>query len=401
MSEAVLVTDGNQRSALAVVRSLGRAGYPVSVVSDRVPSLAGSSRHAVADLTAPDPLREPDAFAARVRALTTSRGIKIVIPITEASVLALLPHRSTFPDAIILAPELDVFLRVCDKGAVFAAASDLGILIPRECVIGSPDEAGQSLARMEFPVVVKPHRSVVGKADGGEKLTVDYADDAVELTRRLAALPAAAFPVHLQERIEGPGVGVFLMMEHGEVLRSFAHRRLREKPPSGGVSVLRESVELDPELRSRSASLLRRLDWRGVAMVEYKVDRETGQAYLMEINGRFWGSLQLAIDCGVDFPAELVRTALGHPIAPETPYREGRRLRWFLGDVDHLLLRLRRSRRELHLPHTAPGRLRSLMSFLAAPVTSRGEVFRLDDPGPAWREARDWLRAARPAGRRA
>ena len=80
----------------------------------------------------------------------------------------------------------------------------------------------------------------------------------------------------------------------------FAHRRLREKPPSGGVSVYRESVAPDPSLVARAAALLAGLGWRGVAMVEMKTDARTGTPYLMEVNGRFWGSLQLAVDAGVD-----------------------------------------------------------------------------------------------------
>ena len=63
-----------------------------------------------------------------------------------------------------------------------------------------------------------------------------------------------------------------------------------------------------------------------VAMVEYKLDAATGTAYLMEINGRFWGSLQLAIDAGVDFPLLLVRCALGERVAPES--RLSRRYTW-------------------------------------------------------------------------
>src|SRR5678815_1154177 len=100
----------------------------------------------------------------------------------------------------------------------------------------------------------------------------------------------------------------------------FAHRRIREKPPSGGVSVLSESVAADPETVRKSLALLSALDWNGTAMVEYKQDRVTGQRYLMEINGRFWGSLQLAIDAGVDFPALLVAAALGEHPAPVTQY---------------------------------------------------------------------------------
>src|SRR5439155_393437 len=79
---------------------------------------------------------------------------------------------------------------------------------------------------------------------------------------------AGAFPVLLQRRVRGPGEGLFLLRWNGRVLAAFAHRRLREKPPAGGVSVYRESIAAPPELVAAGTRLLEVLDWRGVAMVE-------------------------------------------------------------------------------------------------------------------------------------
>ena len=163
--------------------------------------------------------------------------------------------------------------------------------------------------------------------------------------------PAAAFPLLLQERVVGPGVGIFLLIWDGVLRATFAHRRLREKPPSGGVSVYRESIAADPALVERSRQLLAHFGWQGVAMVEYKVDERTGIPVLMEINGRFWGSLQLAVDAGVDFPRLLIDCAEGKPTRrTRRRITVGSRLRWWWGDVDQLLLRLRHSGADLGLP---------------------------------------------------
>lgn len=130
-------------------------------------------------------------------------------------------------------------------------------------------------------------------------------------------------------------------------------------------------------------------------MIEYKTDEASGTPYLMEVNGRFWGSLQLAVDAGVDFPRLLVESSLGHPSEPVLSYRSGVRTRWTLGDLDHLLTRMRRSRADLDLGPDAPGRGRTVAAFLAAflPPT-RSEVFRWSDPGPFLRELRGWVREA-------
>jgi protein-tyrosine-phosphatase len=123
-------------------------------------------------------------------------------------------------------------------------------------------------------------------------------------------------------------------------------------------------------------------------MVEFKVDAATGVPYLMEINGRFWGSLQLAIDAGVDFPWMLYQLATtGAAQAPAAPYEAGVRSRWWLGDLDHLLLRLRKPDAELDLPPGSPSKAATLASFLRVwdPKT-KGEVLRLSDPVPGLHE---------------
>jgi len=180
----------------------------------------------------------------------------------------------------------------------------------------------------------------VRTAHGWHGCAVSYAETAAGLREALAAKPLEEFPILLQEKIPGPGAGIFLCCDRGRPVAVFSHRRLREKPPSGGVSVLAESVTPDPAVRAHAERLLAALGWHGVAMVEFKIDERTGVPHLMEINGRFWGSLQLAIDAGVDFPSILVDLALGRAAAEPPPYREGVRLRWFWGDVDATLLRL-------------------------------------------------------------
>jgi len=387
----ILITDGDERSALAAARSLGAAGHVVLVGSREGRSLAGGSRRAAGEVALPDPLLDPEGLADRVASLAAERALDVVLPMTEASLLAILPARERIP-AILPFPSIERFRRICDKGEVFEAARRIGIAVPGERVCGSREALRAAGEAIGFPLVVKPSRSVVGAAGERVKHAVRHARDAAELESVAAGLSDSAFPVHLQERVEGPGAGVFLLPWGGRTLARFAHRRLREKPPSGGVSVYRESIALDPELEAASSRLLEAFDWEGVAMVEYKIG-EAGRPYLMEINGRFWGSLQLAIDAGVDFPRLLVAAALGEPVEPVTAYLVGVRTRWLWGDADHLLQRLRRSREDLHLPADAGGRLRAVAGFVAAFAGGRSEVFRATDPRPAWRETAAWLRA--------
>jgi predicted ATP-grasp superfamily ATP-dependent carboligase len=393
MSVEVLVPDGEQRAALAVVRSLGRAGYRPYVCSTSGRSLAGSSRYAAGEASVPDPLRDPAGFAEALAELVRRRHAGVVLPSTDAALLALLPARERLAGAALPFVDEDRFRRICDKAVVLSTAPDVGIRVPRQCVAA---DRRACLAAAEgglaYPLVLKPARSVAETAGKRVRLSVRHALDQEALRSALDTLPEAAYPLLLQERIVGPGVGVFILLWNGEVKAAFSHRRIREKPPSGGVSVYRESIPLDPELLARSHALLERFGWNGVAMIEYKLDERTGAPYLMEINGRFWGSLQLAVDAGVDFPALLAGLALGRDPAPVTTYRVGVRSRWWWGDVDHLLARLRRSTADLALPPESPGRWRAVADFLTVRAADRNEILRLDDPRPILRETAQWLR---------
>lgn len=394
MTRSILVTDGEERSSLAAVRSLGHAGHRVYVCSISGKSIAGASRYAAVERRVSPPLTNPAAFASDVRNLVSEWGIDVLLPMTEQTHNALFAHPDLFADICIAGATADQFRAVSDKRRVLEAAASCGIGVPAQIVLNDPADLAALQARdIPFPVVVKPARSVA-QVDGGQRrLGVTHCMDAESLRRAVAALPAAAYPLLVQQRVVGPGIGIFLLIWDRELVATFAHRRLREKPPAGGVSVYRESVAADPGLVERSRRLLEGFDWRGVAMIEFKVDAATGTPFMMEINGRFWGSLQLAIDAGVDFPALLIARIGGDRVYGPAEYKLGVRSRWEWGNVDHLLARLRRSDAELSLPPGGPGRLRALLTGLIPwRPGDRLEIFRLGDPAPFLRETLQYFR---------
>jgi predicted ATP-grasp superfamily ATP-dependent carboligase len=393
--DVVIVTDGEQRASLAVVRSLGSAGYRCVVTSSTRGSIASSSRYCERSVFVADSLKQPELFASQVRSLAEATAAAVVIPMTEQAVLALLPARDVLAPAMIPFAELSDFLRLSDKQLLLDEARKLGIDVPAQLVIDSAQQLDTAAfpAGLNYPVVVKPSRSIGGATTERRKLGVSYAADARELRATLARLPAAAFPVLVQQRVNGPGMGVFLLIWDGQVRATFAHRRLSEKPPSGGVSVYCESVDADARLVEASRALLARFNWRGVAMVEYKRDARTGKDYLMEVNGRFWGSLQLAIDAGVNFPRLLVAAALGEQQKASRGYRVGVRSRWWWGQVDHVVGRVRRRPNGPPIPPGTISLPQAVTDLFFGPFRSRDyeEVLSWNDPLPFVSETLRWL----------
>lgn len=389
------VLDGDQRPALAIVRALGRRGITVHVGDSRPACLASSSRYCASHVTYPSPEHDPQAFQQFLLDFIERTRVDVLLPVTDVTTYAV----SFLQDALgrrtaLAVPPFDAFEATANKWTMTQRAAACGIRIPQTHLVHGASELQEVMDRVQYPAVIKPVRSRIPVAGGWIAGRVMYAASADELRRLHHETPhLASYPYLIQERIIGPGVGVFALFDRGRAVAAFGHRRLREKPPSGGVSVLRESIPVPAPLASSAARLLGPLNWHGVAMLEFKQDYRSREFYLMEVNGRFWGSLQLAVDAGLDFPYFTYQLALGQPLDMPAAYKTGVRSRWLLGDLDHLLARLTKNDRDLQLADGAPSKLRTIAAFLnfAAPGLHY-EVLTLADPRPGFYEMREYLR---------
>jgi len=385
----VLVLDGNQRSALAATRALGRRGVPVMVGDDCARSLSAVSRYANRRIVYPSPVEHPVQFVAALKNELAAHPVPIVFPMTDITTHLLLQHRQEFPNVVVPAASLEAFETLTDKWRLYQLALQLGIPAPVTTYISSPQELRNLHRAHPFPLVVKLCRSRLFLDDRWVGLPVQYAFSQEDLFRTIATHDTlGAHPFLLQELIEGETHGVFALYNCGRPVVFFSHRRLREKPPTGGVSVLSESIMLDPRLREITQAIFDYVNWHGVAMAEFKISND-GKPYLIEINARFWGSLQLAIDAGVDFPWLLYQVASGGSVDTVDRYTVGIKSRWLLGDLDHLYLVLKSDARAVH-------KCQAIRQFLAWPsAQTRHEVNRCDDLRPFFLEASRYFSVVR------
>jgi predicted ATP-grasp superfamily ATP-dependent carboligase len=389
----IYITDGNSRAALAITRSLGKKGHRIIVGEKEPVSLAGSSKYCHAIRVYPDPVMDSDEFINVLLKQIEALEIDVVIPVSDITTFLILDNSDQFSRFCKLPfSDYKTVALAADKDYVVNIAQQLGVPVPKTLVIASRQNIANSSIDLPYPIVIKPARSRIWKNNEWHFTSVSYANDEQELLSKLKNTDSSEFPVLLQERIYGPGIGVFTCYDKSKLVAKFSHRRLREKPPSGGVSVLRESIPVDPAAGEYAEKLLNALNWHGVAMIEFKLDQRDNTPKIMEINGRFWGSLQLAIDAGVDFPAILIKTLENEPIEPVVNYKLGVKTRWLCGDLDVLLMLLFKTRQSLNLPPDYPGRLISFLRF----ITFWGkdlhyEVLSIHDIRPFITEMRHWF----------
>jgi predicted ATP-grasp superfamily ATP-dependent carboligase len=385
----VLVLDGNENQAVAATRSLGLSGRHVLVGASTSWSKAGWSRHADGTFVYPSPERDVDGFVDCIVRTTRRAGGAFVLPMTERTLLPVSRERARIADAggVMTLPPHARVVQACNKEQTTTLARQLGIAVPRTWTLGAdPVEARRLAGELPYPVVLKAAMSHE-PFDGAMRATgaPAYARTGQEFVDEWRQLTSRARSIVVQEFVAGSGAGYFALVQQGAPLLEFAHRRIRDVRATGSGSALRESVALDPAMRDAARRLLAALDWHGVAMVEFRI-KPDGTPVFLEVNGRFWNSLALAVAAGVDFPRHLVELGTLGRIGAVGRYRAGVRCRWWLGDVRHLADVWRGA------PRGYPGAFPKRLATLAAVVTpSRGTAhdnFWWSDPLP---ELGDWL----------
>lgn len=384
MRNKVLVLDGNEFSTLSIIRSLGRQQLSVTVGSelDTPNPITKYSKFTAEQYLYPNPLTNAEQFVKHILQFLSQNTFALVIPVTEKTSLLLAQHRTSIERYTCLAlPDYAILELVSDKSQTFKIANEENIPIPQSINISNRDELSKIAKTLTYPIVIKPSRSVAdSKSDVRTKLIVQYAFNAQELIKKGQDVLHYT-PVILQEYFRGDGVGVEVLANHGEIILVFQHQRLHEMPLTGGGSCLRQSVPINPQLLDYATRLIKRLNWHGVAMLEFKYNPETQQSRLMEINGRFWGSLPLAVDAGADFPYRLYRLLVLNDVTLSSPAQLGRLNRKLKDDLYWWLIVLfRRDTSPLIIWPSFRQLLRDCLSVFSR--QHRFDSFAYDDPKP-------------------
>jgi predicted ATP-grasp superfamily ATP-dependent carboligase len=377
----VLVLDAHTTQALACVRSLATAGYVVFVASPRRWPLASWSRYSREQYHLGD--ESVGEFAA-LRDWAKARGISAVLPLTERSCVLCNAERSEWErNGMTVGCETgDALLSTFDKARTAALAAECGVAIPRTYVPTSLEECHAAARELGLPCVVKSRFSHywtgTSFVEGGG---TSYASHESDLDRMCRVHRQGDVWPLVQGFVDGTGKGLFTVCDRGRPLMWFAHERLRDVRPSGSGSSLRRSIPVDPRMLEPAERLLQSMRWHGPAMVEFR-DTGAGAPCLMEINGRFWGSLELAVRAGADFPRMWTDLLCDRAPSMAETATTGTTVRWLWGDVKRLLYIL--AGRPRGYPGSYPTRLEGLAElFGAQPPGTELEAWRADDRWPA------------------
>ncbi len=325
----VIIVGAEPRKLVTIARSLHRAGARCIVAMPRGTALHISSRAIAATVKLHGDVAEQAAMLDR---LARAEGAGWVVPTSDTSLqIVCAAYVELTRSCAVGAPPPDIVQRVLDTAITLAIAEGVGVPVPASLAIARARDLDAALALLRFPIIAKPADKSRETSHNFKTRTFDSAE---ELRSTFATQSRFGEGLLFQSYHGGQGVGIELLISKGELVTAFQHRRLSENPPSGGVAVVAISEAVDAKLLDYSMRLLRALEWEGVAMVEFRHDSATGDTALMEVTGRFWGSLPLNTAAGVDFPLYAWQLAQGITPTPPASYPVGLRVRWTAGALE-------------------------------------------------------------------
>ena len=319
----ILITDAESRKTLSVIRSIGRLNNCKVFAISKYGLAIGSYSKYVERRFKIDSYSEE-----QLAALVEKTEADLLLPCSEETVAIVSKSEMLKKKVISPVPPYEMF-RICrDKSLTIDLAKEVGVDYPKTDYVENVDNLIRKLncrPKNEFPVIVKPTES---SGSRGLRLIESIAS----VNESLVHVWSSYNGFLIQELIPlgGNVVDAVFLYKDGRCIASFSDTRLRTYPPKMGACTLGVSTHDDRALEM-GQMLLNNLSWNGFAQVEFRESPKDGKLYLMEINPRLWGSVQLPIFAGVNFPKIMIESFLENKdISPdELDYKTGVYFRWF------------------------------------------------------------------------
>lgn len=324
----ILIFEAEAKSALPVAESFARRGYRVVAASSRRYCAAFYSRAVRERILMPNEVHEPEACQAFLLDLCRRRRFEMIVPLGDIVTELVCRKRDDFLACgkMVLVP-YETFRLGRDKVETLQAAESCGIPMPRTWY-PETQPIRQIADEVDYPVLVKP-----AVANGARGITFVY--DKEELIEKYAQVSEAFGRTFVQEFVPHDGLQYkvdLILDERGVLLAGVVYSKIRYYPPSGGSSVLNESVHR-PDILAYATKIAQSMNWYGLCDFDFIQDVRDNQPKIMEINPRFPESFRMCEAAGVDFPEILHRMASGESMEPVRDYHAGRYLRFLPGDM--------------------------------------------------------------------
>ncbi|MEQ8192075.1 MAG: ATP-grasp domain-containing protein [Candidatus Eremiobacterota bacterium] len=325
---SVLLTPVSGNKAQIIIKNLAKYKIKIITCDHEHISPGFFSKHSSKHYITPSPVLNPVEYVHTLISIIQRENIDVLLPVHSTETLVISKYKEELEKYChVPCSDYNTMLQLHDKAKLYDLAVKLGLPVPLTFSANSYDEYTALKKKLKYPVVLKP------KTESGSK-GVKYANSEAQLDRYVNPIFRESFnnfPL-IQEYIKGDGYGVSSIYDYGKLIAYITHKRLREYPLTGGPSTLRISTE-HHEMEMIAMRLLTNVNWHGVAMVEFKLDKISGKPYIIEVNPRFWGSINQAISSGIDFPYLLYQLEFQNEKNKDYTYKKGVKTQFLTNDI--------------------------------------------------------------------
>jgi predicted ATP-grasp superfamily ATP-dependent carboligase len=338
------------------------------------------SRHVDERYIHPNYTENPEEFVDHLVRFLQLNPHTAVIPLADRSHTILSKHKKRIAETgtAVGVEDWDRFTTANNKKTLVDLAKTRSVPVPDTRAPESIADVRQFSDDLSYPVLLKPRFTTVQDADGTyreERISeANYVQSPAELVPTFRSFLEGddyyrRHPPLIQEVMPGTTVATGALAEDGEILVAFQEKRIRTYPLEGGVGAVRVGIH-EPEMLAYSREIVDALEWTGPVYVEFMMTPDE-EFFLIEVNGRYWGSLGLAVNSGVDFPWYHYQQLRGIDVEWDYTYRTGiRQRRLFYTDIRWLLAKLSR------------GEIDAIPTFVGSFFTMTDDVLTLNDPLP-------------------
>ncbi|WP_337866665.1 ATP-grasp domain-containing protein [Ignavibacterium sp.] len=323
----VLLSNGWDRISYNILRGLSKENLKVAFGTDNYFGMGYFSKYAAAKFIHHNYKKSEELFIADIISAINNYYPDVYIP-TGEEIFAVSRNKKKIEQTGVKLPVSDIqtLETLNNKTISFKIAEKAGIPVPLSIVPRNMDEIHSFIRQEKLPVIIKKDWSRAAQH------VIKITEENFKNINRILSDHKLSFGNFIvQKFVEGTTYGVSLLMNQGDLRAKFTHKRLRERIITGGPSTLRVSVN-NQLLEEYALRLLSSVKFHGVAMIEFKYDERTKQGWFIEANPRFWGSVGLAINSGVNFPYLLYKMAVEGDVEPVNNYEQGIVTEWWLGD---------------------------------------------------------------------
>ncbi len=315
-------------TGIGIVRSLNEQGISVYAYDIKGKYEIGKTRHATCGIC-PNPVSEEQKMLIFLITLGKTFNKKPVLFAGSDDFVHFISKRRTLLNRYyrFLLPEQSLVEAVLDKRLTYELAVKHNVPCPKVVAIDDEQQLEQIVSEVTFPCILKPVYSSDFRKRVSHRLykKAILVEEASQL-REMYLLYRPFGELMLQEIIPGDETHIYSVKtffdEQMDLIGMYMNQKIHQFPPDFGSSSMVLSIR-DEEVIQEALSLLTKLQFKGLAITEFKRDQRDGTLKFIEINSRMGLTQRLSMACGVDLVYLYYLSLTGQHPAPVTSQQEG------------------------------------------------------------------------------